>query len=91
MLTWWGLSDQHLPSPGEQRHSADLLKVLLRNVCGWLERIERGAYRPTTSGETAATHAVNQAGTPAASWPVHSLSIRPIHIASLCSKGTNDR
>jgi hypothetical protein len=43
--------------PGRPRDlravAPDAGQILLRNVCGWFERIERGVYRLTELGETA--------------------------------------
>jgi hypothetical protein len=47
------------------RHVPEAPKILLRNVYGWFERIERGTYRLTALGREAATRAVEQAGTTA--------------------------
>jgi hypothetical protein len=41
----------------------DAPKLPLCNVCGWFERIERGAYRLTTQGEEAAALAIEPSGT----------------------------
>jgi hypothetical protein len=45
------------------RHVPGAPKILLRNVYGWFERVGRGTYRLTASGQEAAARAVEQTGT----------------------------